>query len=213
MLPGGQVNPSSRRSAGGAFTAALHAEGSASAAELPLLAPPTCDMIPKTDFFCYWPRSNKNHTGTWCTEIAQPRSRSADDCCQLCIKNSSASASAHAGTINCTAFAFNGKRCYLKAAATMNVTGHPIDSTDTSGRLVFKMDEDAGQKLVPPPAATCAGNPKPPGAGCGPPFSPGWGFTKRGGFPPTPWRHDHAGREEEGLFGAYFVGSWVGTPM
>ena len=121
----------------------LHAEGGASAAELPLLAPPTCNMMPKPDFFCYWPRSNKNHTGTWCTEIAQPRSRSADDCCQLCIKNSSASASAHAGTINCTAFAFNGKRCYLKAAATMNVTGHPIDSTDTSGRLVFKTDDDA----------------------------------------------------------------------
>ena len=104
-------------------------------------APPMCDMIPKTDFWCYWPKDNDNHTGTWCNEIAQPPSTSAEDCCQLCIKNSSASASAHAGTINCTAFAFNGKQCYLKATATMNVTGHPVTSTDTSGRLVFKTDD------------------------------------------------------------------------
>jgi hypothetical protein len=88
---------------------------------------------------CYWPQNNPNHTGTWCTEIAQLPSSSPADCCSLCIKNSSASPSAHAGTLNCTGAAYNvgAKLCFMKALAVENVTGHPVNSTDTSFRLAF----------------------------------------------------------------------------
>ena len=50
---------------------------------------------------------------------------------------------AHSGTMNCTGFAYNfgAKLCFMKALAVMNVTGHPVNSTDTSGRLVFKSDD------------------------------------------------------------------------
>ena len=45
--------------------------------------------------------------------------------------------------MNCTGFAYNfgAKLCFMKALAVMNVTGHPVNSTDTSGRLVFKSDD------------------------------------------------------------------------
>ena len=54
--------------------------------------------------------------------------------------------------MNCTGFAYNfgAKLCFMKALAVMNVTGHPVNSTDTSGRLVFKSDDSSS----PCPAAT-----------------------------------------------------------
>ena len=66
-------------------------------------------------------------------------SSSPEDCCSLCIKNSSASTSAHAESLNCTGAAYNfgAKRCFLNALAVENVTGHPVKSSDTSFRLVF----------------------------------------------------------------------------
>ena len=115
---------------------------------------------------CYWPINNKNHTGTWCDEIAQIPSPSPEHCCAQCVANSSASPSvrdtprpptrppaahslapptiqAHSGTMNCTGFAYNfeAQLCFMKALAVMNVTGHPVKSTDTSGRLIFKSDD------------------------------------------------------------------------
>ena len=42
---------------------------------------------------CYWPINNKNHTGTWCDEIAQIPSPSPEHCCAQCVANSSASPS------------------------------------------------------------------------------------------------------------------------
>jgi hypothetical protein len=91
----------------------------------------------------------------------------------------------------------------------------PGGQVNPSSRAVTQKTDDGDSAvelapvLPPGPPATCQGNPKPPGAGCGPPFSPGWGFTKKGGFPPTPWRHNHAS-QTEGLFGAYFVGNASG---
>ena len=51
---------------------------------------------------------------------------------------------AHSGTMNCTGFAYNfeAQLCFMKALAVMNVTGHPVKSTDTSGRLIFKSDDE-----------------------------------------------------------------------
>jgi hypothetical protein len=115
-------------------------------------AAPTCHMLPKTDFWCFWPKSNKNHSGTWCDEIAQVPSSSPAHCCALCIANSSAAAAAVApptarasggggGGLSCSAFAYNFrlKRCFLKARATEHVTGRAVNSTDTAGRLVFSL--------------------------------------------------------------------------
>ena len=64
----------------------------------------------------------------------------------------------------------------------------------------------------PPPPTTCQGNPKPPGAGCGPPFTPGWGFARQGGFPAMPpaWRGQQASGRLAESFGAYFVGNASG---
>ena len=126
---------------------------------------------------CYWPINNKNHTGTWCDEIAQIPSPSPEHCCAQCVANSSASPSvrdtprpptrppaahslapptiqAHSGTMNCTGFAYNfeAQLCFMKALAVMNVTGHPVKSTDTSGRLIFKSDDE--DRSSPCPAAT-----------------------------------------------------------
>eukprot|EP01052_Picozoa_sp_SAG31_P056309 SAG31_NODE_16049_length_725_cov_1.416933_1_plen_134_part_10 len=105
---------------------------------------PTCRMFHDTDFWCYWPKTNPNHTGTFCDEIAQVPSESPENCCNLCIQNSSASPTAHAGTLNCTGFAYNfgAKLCFMKAKAIMNETGRPVNSTDTSGRLTFKSDDE-----------------------------------------------------------------------
>lgn len=149
----------------GAVVALAAGEAGSSVSTASVRAPVTCNMMHNTDFWygiptssnvlaaprwlslayagrrrrCYWPINNPNHTGTWCTEIAQVTSSSPEDCCNLCIKNSSASASAHAGTLNCTGAAYNfgAKKCFLKALAVENVTGHPVKSSDTSFRLVF----------------------------------------------------------------------------
>ena len=59
-------------------------DSSADEAESVLLPPPRR---------CYWPINNKNHTGTWCDEIAQIPSPSPEHCCAQCVANSSASPS------------------------------------------------------------------------------------------------------------------------
>jgi len=102
-------------------------------------APPTCNVLKDTDFWCFWPKNNPNHTGTACDEIAQIPSKSPEQCCQQCIANSSSSSSAHAGTLNCSGYAYNFKvkLCFMKALATAPVVGHVVKSTDSSGRLVF----------------------------------------------------------------------------
>ena len=57
-------------------------------------SPPSADeaerVLPRR---CYWPINNKNHTGTWCDEIAQIPSPSPEHCCAQCVANSSASPS------------------------------------------------------------------------------------------------------------------------
>ena len=119
------------------------------------LPPPSCNLLPKTDLDCHnvtrGGKGPKGHYAVWCDDLVQlPCSKDSSPPCDscaaphgchaLCLANSSA------GVLNgtCTAWAYNhaSELCYLKslpdlpANGTYNhVTGRPVASSDTSGRL------------------------------------------------------------------------------
>jgi hypothetical protein len=87
-----------------------------------------------------------------------------------------------------------------------------LKSDDAGAHTGVQRTEARTYSQQPGATPTCQGNPKPSGAGCGPSFTPGWGFARGGGFPsfPPSWKQQQQGVLETYAMGAYFVGNASG---